>query len=367
MGAAVASLTIQNGNVECRAQVQLDPRQPSALLDLLPDKKAALDGMHFAPKDGVLTVTMPWTDGAKRWERVVALIDNVARVGGAPADTLPSKEIEAAQQRVGVNLGKDVFAKVAGLTLTVDLSGDQAKNGPPLVLAVTATDEQSAKSLADAVPMLLSLAARDKVDAPKAEKVEGLTVRGYPAASVPWKAPLYYGYEGKTVVLGQTKEGVAATLAGGAKGGGLLGEAKVAAALKDTGDAVIVGTWSPAQTLVETMHYSGSGRSRPAVKSSTAPPGAEPKPPKEKPDEGAKLVKDMRQAVAPLAPAVLTLTRKNDMIVFELKQTGLKAVSAKAINVLIDAAVRDMMAPRSGRGDRGGPVPEIDIADPIKP
>jgi hypothetical protein len=362
MGAAVATLSLQNGNLEARVQVQLDPRQPSALLDLLPDKKASLDGMHFAPKDGLLTVTVPWADGAKRWERVVALIDNMARAGGAPPDALPSKEIEAAEQRVGVKLGKDVFAKVAALTVTVDLSGEQHKNGLPLMLAVTATDEQAAKGLADAVPLLLSLAARDKLDAPAAEKVAGATVRGFPATSVPWKAPLYYGQEGKTVVLGPTKDAVAAALAGGAKGGGLLGETKVAAALKGTDDATVVGTWSLGETLLAL--YSSSAPTRPGTVKPSAPPGGDVKPAKEKADEGAQLVKEMRQAMAPLPPAVLTLTRKNDVVVLELKQTGLKTVSAKAINVLIDAAAREIKSPRGGNH---APVPEPDEAVPIKP
>jgi hypothetical protein len=361
MGIAVASLTLQNGNLDGRVQVEVDAKQPSPLFDLLPEKKAAIDGLHFAPKDGLLTVTLPWTDGAKLWEQVLALIDNVARADGLPADRLPSKEIAGSEQKAGLNLGTDLFTRVAGLTLTVDLRGERTGKNMPVQLAVTAKDEDAAKALDELVPKLLSLAGRP-VGAPAAEKVGGVTLRTYPGESVPWREALYYGREGKTLVLGPTNEGVAAALAGGAKGGGLLGEAKVAAVLKDTGDAQAVGTWSLPETIVAMMMESGPGRGRVRT-NSAAPTGAPPLPPQEAPrkeKEGGgeeKLVKELRQAVEPLAPAVVTLTRKGDLVVLEVRQTGLKSVSVRAINVLIDAAVRQSMAPRGGVDVRS--VPDI--------
>jgi hypothetical protein len=360
MGIAVGSLTLQNGNVEFRMQVEVDAKQPSPLFDLLPDKKAALDGLHFAPKDGLLTVTMPWPDGAKRWGQVVALLDRVAAAEGAPPEALPSKVIADAEQKAGVNLGNDLFAKVAGFTLTLDPGSGGAKSNMPVQLAVTAKDEDSAKALDELVPHLLALAGQ-AVGPPTAEKVGGVTVRTYSSEDVPWREALTYGREGKTLVLGPTKAGVAATLSGGVKSGGLLGEAKVAAELKDTGDAQVVGAWSIPESLMALMVMEGgTGRGRVETKPAL-PPGAPPAPenPKEKEASGGdKLVKEMRQAVAPLAPAVVTLTRKNDSVVLEVKQSGLKTVSAKAINVLVDAAVREMLAPRKVAEPPFAPVPD---------
>jgi hypothetical protein len=355
MGTAVASLTLQNGNLDFRAQVQVDPKQPSPLLDLLSDKKAALDGLHFAPKDGLLTVTLPWADGAKRWEQILALADGVARADGAPADFLPSKEVAAAEQKAGLNLGKDLFAKVAGFTLTVDVSGEKAKSEMPVQLAVTATDEDAAKALDELVPKLLALVG-GAGGAPASEKVGGVTLRTIPGASLPWREPLYFGREGKTLVLGPAKEGVAEALTGGAKGGGLLGEAKVAAVIKDIGDAQAVGTWSLPETMMALLTSSESGRGRVMTKPAGPPGGVPPAPPKEKEGNGSeKVAKEMRLATAPLAPAVLTLTRKGDLVVLEAKQAGLKTVSARAINVLVDAAVRQMMT-RPGVGVNTGAV-----------
>jgi hypothetical protein len=350
MGVAVASLTLQNGNLDGRVQVEVDAKQPSPLFDLLPEKKAALDGLHFAPKDGLLTVTLPWTDGAKRWEQVVALLDNVARADGLPADRLPSKDLAGAEQAAGIKLGTDLFARVAGLTLTVDLRGERVVNHMPLQLAITAKDEDAAKALDELVPQLLSLAGR-AVAAPAAETVGGAKLRTFPAESVPWREELSYGRAGKTLVLGPTKEGVAAALAGGAKGGGLLGEAKVAAVLKDTGDAQAVGAWSIPETFVALLMSSDPGHWRATTKPSL-PPGAGGAPPpagKEKASNGEeKLFKELRQAVEPLAPAVVTLTRKGDLVVLEARQAGLRTVSARAINVLIDAAIRQSLTPRGG-------------------
>jgi hypothetical protein len=351
MGIAVASLTLQNGNLDGRVQVEVDAKQPSPLFDLLSDKKTALDGLHFAPKDGLLSVTLPWTDGAKRWEQVVALLDNVARADGVPPDRLPSKDLAGAEQAAGIKLGPDLFARVAGFTLTVDLRSERTVNHMPLQLAITAKDEDAAKALDELMPKLLSLAGRPVV-APEAEKtVRGVVLRTFSAESVPWREELSYGRAGKTLVLGPTKQGVAAALADGAKGGGLLGEANVAAALKDTGDAQAVAAWSIPETLMALlMMHSGPGQGR-AVPSGGPPGGSGgAAPPAAKDKEGGeeKLVKELRQAVEPLHPAVVTLTRKGDLVVLEARQAGLKTVSARAINVLIDAAVRQSMAPRGG-------------------
>lgn len=352
MGVAIASLTLQNGNLDFRVQAEVDAKQPSPLFDLLPEKKAALDGLHFAPKDGLLSVTLPWTDGAKRWGQLVALLDRVAAAEGVPPELLANKMLTDAEQKAGINLGNDLFAKVAGLTLTVDLRGERVVNHMPLQLAVTAKDEDSAKALDELVPKVLSLAG-GAVAAPAAETVGGAKLRTVPAESVPWREALSYGREGKTLVLGPTKEGVAAALVGGAKGGG------VAAELKDTGDAQVVGAWSIPETLIA-LWKAGTGHAVAATKPGLPPPPLPPGAPKDNEQNGGdKVVKEVRQAVAPLSPAVVTLTRKGDLVVLEVKQTGLKTVSVKAINVLVDAAAREVASPR-----RGGVVaPEPPVED----
>jgi hypothetical protein len=368
MGTAVAALSLQNGNLNFRAQVQVDPKQPSPLFDLLPDKKAALDGLHFAPKDGLLTLTMPWPDGAKRWGQVLAFADALARAEGAPADQLPSKMIADAEQKAGLNLGNDLFAKVAGFTLTVDPHGERAKSAMPMQRTVTATDADAAKALDELVPKVLALGGRGPAGAPTAEKVNGVTVRNIPGENLPWREALYFGREGKTLVLGPTKEEVAAALAGGAKNGGLLGEAKAAAVLKDTGDAQVVGAWSLPEAVIAwmklvTVTKSANTATKPPL--GGAPPGGIPQaaPPKEKAGSAEeKLVKEMRQVVAPLAPAVVTLTRKDGLVVLETKQAGLKTVSARAINVMIDEAVRQLMSRRGGGINSSAP-----IVEPSKP
>jgi hypothetical protein len=354
LGPVVATLTLQNGGLDFHAQVQVDPKQPCPLLELLPDKKAALDGLHFAPKDGLLTVTLPLPDGAKRWEKLVALLDTVARARGEPDLLLPGKVIAEMESQAGLRLGNDVFAKVAGITLTLDASG---VNGFTIRgLALTATDADAAKALEDVVPKVAGMVG--VTAAPGAEKVQGLTIRSIGEDKAHY-GKWYYGREDKTLVLAHAKEAVAGALLGGAKGGGLLGDAKAAAVLKETNGATAVGALSLGQSLIETVKAAESGSGRPGVKGEVKPPppppGAPPggdKPPKDKEDVGAKLMKELERAVEPLPPAVLTLSRKGDLFVLEMKQTALKTVSAKVINALVDKAVHDLM---SGRGNRFGP------------
>jgi hypothetical protein len=360
LGPATASLTLQNGNLDFRVQVQLDPKQPCPLLDVLPDKKATLDALHFAPKDGLLTLTVPWPDGQKRWEKVLTLLDLIARQQGEPEERLPSKALAAAEEKSGLNLGKDVFARVAGITLTVDLRGDRAKSGPPLLLALTATDADAAKALADALPKVVGLGGAGAAP-PGVEKVEGLELLSFPAEALPWRAPLFCGREGKTLVLGATKDGVAESLLGGAKNGGLLGEAKVAAALKESDEALVIGTASLGQVLLEWMKLAEPA---PIVNGGKVPPGVEPKPPKETPKVEAKFTRAMVQATEPLPPAVLTLSRKSDVLVLEMKQAALKTASAKIINVLIDRAVHDIMSPSGRFGAGGAAVPDAPVPPP---
>src|SRR5262249_7568254 len=77
---ATASLTLWNGNVELRARVQLDPRQKSPLADLLPERAVRGELLHFVPPDALLATAVDLSDGAKRWEKALAVADAVVKV-----------------------------------------------------------------------------------------------------------------------------------------------------------------------------------------------------------------------------------------------------------------------------------------------
>jgi hypothetical protein len=163
---------------------------------------------------------------------------------------------------------------------------------------------------------------------------------------------LSYGHEGKTLVLGPAKESVAAVLKGGAKNGGLLGEAKVATALKGTDDALVVGAASLGEFLAQSVKLIEGQR---VMIKRAVPPGIVPPPPKEeKPaDTTAKFVKELTRVAEPLPPAVMTLSRKGDVYVLEMKMTALRTASAKVINVFIDRLIEDIQSGKHGGGYGG--------------
>jgi len=361
MGPAVASLTLQNGGLDLHMHVAVDPKQPCPLLELVPDKKALLEGLHFAPKDGTLTLTLAWPDGEKRWAKLVALIDTLAGLRGDAGPATPGKALAEMEKEAGINLGKDVFARVSGITLTVDTGG---VNGLGIrQLALTATDAEAAKALHDLVPKVAGLAGL--AAAPDLEKVQGHTIRTVGAEKTHF-GKWCYSQDGPVLVLGHAKEAVAAALTGGGKEGGLLGETKVAAALKETDDALVVGVWSLGQSLVDVMKANDEAARQPRINRNTLPPGALPPPappagPPVKDEEGEKLLKELVRAFDPLPPAVLTVTRKGDLFALDLKQIGLKTVSVKVLNALVDKGVHDMM---SNRG-RFGPGVVDDTLPPI--
>jgi hypothetical protein len=225
---------------------------------------------------------------------------------------------------------------------------------------VTGKDADAAKALEDVLPKLVGLGSREETPvAPTEEKVKGVTLRSFGAPLLPNRQPLYYVRDGSTLVLGQSKDTVADSLLAGTKKQGLLSDAKVAAALKDVGDANAVGVVSVGQGLSDLLRAATGSRMMPPRPvggppgglppgaGGGAPPGGGPAK-EEAPD---KYVKELLKASEPLPPMVLTLTRTKENVVLEVRQTGLKSASAKIINALIEAGLHNMY--EGGRG--GGP------------
>jgi hypothetical protein len=121
----------------------------------------------------------------------------------------------------------------------------------------------------------------------------------------------------------------------------------VAAALKDV-DAPIVGVAGLGLGLVELLKLAESPRYYRSTIRPDEPkePGAKGPPPKLS-EQAKKAVKALTQAVAPLPPTVLSLTRKTDSLVLEVRQPGLRGVSKGVLGVWVEAALE-----RSLRGNR---------------
>jgi hypothetical protein len=361
----VASLSLDNGDLALQVQMRLAGRQTSPLVELLPQKAAPRDLLHFMPQDGLLTLSMGLTDGEKRWQELVSLLDTLARMEGQPEQALPSKLIAAVEQPLGLRLGKDLWGRIAGLSLSVDLKpvGPGGVPGLPL-LAVRAADATAGQALEEMLPRLAGLAGGQVVLTPTIEKVQGITVRSLPGDSLPWKAPLCYARDGATLVLGGSKEAVAAAVTAGTKKQGLLGEARTAEALKGTEAAGLVGVCLLGRGAVEVMKMvPWAPQPMPAskpIRGAAAPPvtGKGPAPEKD--------IKDLQRAFEPLPPAVLALTRTGDRLMLEARQTRLRAVSAKVITILVETGLYQISA-RGGGGFRAVEVEAVPVLPPPPP
>jgi len=375
---ATASLTLQNGAIELKARVDLDPKQSSPLVDLLTAKAASPDVLHFTPRDGLLTLSLNLNEGEKRWGKLMELIDSLDAPGPGEAERpSPSKALKELEDRVKLNVAKDVLGRLTGaavvldapVTTTMTSIESPRPGGPPPVpfttqyqvppfgrpslLVLQATDADAAKYLEEqGVPKLIGLGTGEP-PAPIRQDVDGRSISTVAAGGVEGlfgSKNLYVGREGAFVVIGPDRKEVAAALAAGAKKTGLLGEDKTAAAVKDLEGPLAVGVFSLGKGIVEI--FKQVERPAPTFRPDLPPPpGAGDKPPEapKMSKRAEKTIEDAAKAVEPLPPTVLSLGRTPDGLTLEIKQTGLKGVSVKVIDLLINSSLDRTLEMRNPR------------------
>ncbi len=380
---AVASLTLQNGVVELKARVDLDPKESSPLVELLTAKPASPDLLHFTPRDGLLTLSLNLNDGEKRCGKLMELIDSLDKPEAGEAERpAPSKMLKELEDRVKLNVAKDVLGRLTGaavvldapVTTTMSYMEAPRPGGPPPVahtteveslpfgrpslLVLQATDADAAKYLEEqGVPKLAGLGTGE-ASAPIRQDVEGRSISTVAAGgmeSLFGAKDLYMGREGAFLVIGPDRKAVVAALAAGAKKAGLLGEEKTAAAVKNLEDPLAVGVFSLGKGIVEIFKAVERPIAAPRPAIGPVPPPLPPAP-GDKPPEAPKMTKraektieDAAKAVEPLPPTVLSLGRTPGELTLDIKQTGLKGVSAKVIDLLINSSldrVVEMQGPR---------------------
>jgi hypothetical protein len=384
---AVASLTLQRGSVDLQARVSFDPKESSPVLGFLPQTKGNLELLHFAPKDSVFAATRSVSDGEKMWDRAMKLADAFAKETGAPGPA-PSEQIGQAEKALDVRFGKDVLGKMRGVGLVVNFRGGLPERGPWMpMFVVEAVDDDAVKSFEDLLPRLAGLAGGE-APKPSTEQIQGQRIFTIAGERVPWGLPLSYGHRGQVLVLGPDGKLVADALSSGVKKEGLLGVEKVAAAVKDLDEPVAVGVGSLGRLLValpalgtgEAIGPGGIGAPK-AVPDAPPPPpikrGAarrapagdflgiaedDDPPPPAQPKAGAEAepVKELLKAVEPLPPFVISLSRKPDSLVLEVRQAELKTASAKVIDALIELGFQRALG-------RGGARFKVGAAPPPPP
>ncbi|HMC65965.1 MAG TPA: DUF3352 domain-containing protein [Gemmataceae bacterium] len=362
--ALVASLTLRNGDVDLQMQLILDSKQSSPLLELLPDKPVNPQLLHAVPRGSVFAITRGLTDGEKRW---------AAKASGTPE--VPSKMVKAAEDKLGLHFGKDVFGKINGLALSIPARWEIPKGGTPLpMLSIGAADEEAAKSLEDTIPKLVAFASRDEVS-PSTEEIDGHKIRSVAGSALPWRTALHYGRHGNVLVIGQDRKQVAAALTGAAKKEGLLAEEKVATAIKTVKAPIVLGVWSAGPTLAQSLTEAIGSRSRPGFAEKPLPPGVgggdpPPAPPKKggpaAPRPADKRASELMKITDSLPPVVITVQRKSGTLTVTARQPALKTVSAKLITAVVETALQASLF-RLGPPVPGQAIIEEAAPVPVKP
>jgi hypothetical protein len=356
-----AALTLENGVLEWRVRANLSGKGDSPLLGLLPDKAAPRELLHYAPDDVLLAVGGGFGDGEKRWKTFVALLDALDKLDGRGEGNRASDHIGEMEEKVKLQIGKDILAPLTGAALVVD-GGARAEQSYHPLLVLRASDAEAARQLEEkGLPKLIGLPG-GRVPVPTEDDIDGQHIRTVEGA-LPGQKALSYGRDGAVLVVGLEGKRVARALTVGAKKEGLLAGEKVAAAVKELdADAVMVGVVSSAEAAGAAFLL--AGREAPAMQKMPVPGGAAAPPPpaaKKGPkeaDEARKARRELSKATGSMTPCVLSLSRKPDALVLEMRQVGLRRAVPALLDVWIDATLH-----AAGQGPVGigagvkGPAP----------
>jgi hypothetical protein len=334
-----ASLWLQDGDLGLEIRCTIDPKEKSAILDLLSDKPTGLEILHSASRDSLFTIATGFPEGEQRWKKILGLADAVAKAGHKPEELWPSKAITELEKKHGIQLGKDLFGKIKTIALTMDMRGQAPEKGPRLpLLSVQAEDEAGAKKIEDLVPHVFAFLGYDSEDAPAKTTVDGYTIR---TLSDPQQMDIHYGRQGALIVFGQNRQLVAEALKGWDKKEGIFGDKKVAEALKRQ-QGIGVGTWSLGESSVLLLEEMGEFERR-GFKRPFPGSGSQPKPDK---NPFEKQTKELSKVMEPLPPSTIVLNRQSDSLTLEIRQEKLRSVSGKVIEILFQAGLEAAMIRR---------------------
>jgi hypothetical protein len=327
-----ASWTLDNGVMELQIDAALDPSKPSPLADLLAGKKADAKLMHALPRDGQFAVAMSLSDGDKKMEDLLKVFDSAFKDGKESGDHNPRKIIESMEEKLKLNLAKDVLPKVTGVAISIGGGEGEKTPGPVFTFAVGAKDADAAQFLQEkALPKILGMIFFGGDNEPKitVETIRGQEIQHFAAGPM----TLHGGRNGATVVFGTDAKLVAEGLNGLSKKSGLFGDEKIASAVKEVDDAQLIGVWSLSRGAVSMVNQmDGTGRVRPVR------PGDPPAKPEPKAGEDP-LTKDFLKATEGMPPTIISIKRKPDSLTVLARQPALKAIAGKTIDYIVQGGM----------------------------
>ena len=329
--AVAGSLMLRKGGIDVRIQANVDVKDAGPLVELIPDRPANLELLQYLPADSLAGQVIPIPDGEKRWQKLLKLVDAAAKMSGKPGDPLPSAEVEKFEVASGIKIGKDICGRINEVAIGMPSTVNPGKPGkddrektPTLVgasfpiIVIEATNADAAGALEDLIPKLIGFATQS--DAPKVttEETDGIKIKCIADNNLPWHASVCFGHKGKILIIGQESKTVAACLNQGGTKKGLLAQAKVAAAIKDLDKPAVASLWLIGETV---RYYSAMSKGSGSTED--------------------KFDQEMKKVVENLPPLLSSLTVKSDSIVLEVRQPGLKSVSAKMIDLLVEKALQE--------------------------
>jgi hypothetical protein len=346
-----AGWTLENGETELRLDAVLEAKQTSPLLDLLTDKKAQPELLHFLPRNGQVAFTMALPDGDKKMDKLLTVLDGLFKEGAQPEESYPRKIVRELEEKMKIDLAKEVWPKITGMAVSVGGAPEQ-QGMPAFTIAISAKDADAAQFLQDkAMPKILGMVI---LHGEAEAKVSSETIQERALSRLSAEGVNFYcGRHESTLVLGTDAKQVVQALAGGANKEGLLGDTKVAAAMKEAKDSQLIGVWSLGRTLTAIMNSEHHGGiRRPGPPGGGPPPDKDPKPKLE--DDPP--IMDFLKASDSLPPAVISLVRKPEGMTLQIRQPGLKGFSAKAITYLIETGLKRSVGAGNGTFEKVGDV-----------
>lgn len=354
------SLTLHNGALEGRMRCEVNAKSESPLLTLLPDRAAPRQLLHFAPRDALLALASGFDDNEKRWKTLLKHLDALYDLDGRPGDNRPSREIAELEKKLDFHIDKDVLAHLTGAGFVV--AKDWQRKPSQGVLLLQASDAESAAKLEkDGLPRLFSL-SKEEVFPVDEEEVRGQrikTMKRWIGLNLFLPPTVHFGRKGTVLAVGFDAERVADALIAGDKKEGLLGETKVAEAVKEIDEkAVAVGVMSPSQAALDLL----AALNRPPARMGRPPaPGLPPQPveqAEDKPLEESQAVQAFRKTSEPL---VFGLHRKPESLLLEMRPLSLRRMTP----LFLDAWIESLLKP-VGAGESTPTTPLPKGGDRIK-
>ncbi|HTU19849.1 MAG TPA: hypothetical protein VMG10_17435 [Gemmataceae bacterium] len=343
------SLTLHNSTLEGQTRFTLNDKSDSPLLDLLPDRAAQRELLHFAPIDALLALTGGLGDSEKRWKTFVNLLDALYKLEGRPGDNRPSRTIQEMEKKLRFQIEKDVLAELSGAGIVVHKDW-RHKPGQATLLLRAADEKAAAKLEKSGLPRLFSFGA-EEARMPNEAEVRGQRIKTLPGKKGGLGLPfaVSYGRQGAVLVLGTDRELVAESLIAGSKKAGLLGETKVAAAVKEIDDkAVAVGVLSSARAAMDLFAV----MSRPRFIMKAPAPGQAPGMVEQPPAPSLESTKTGQALLKVAEPLVFTLNRQSDRLELKIQPLLLRRMTPRLLDVWIETLLQPLGEAGAGGASR---------------